>query len=127
MIAQAYDALNFLGSVPWRINKNALKVVSAAWERGGEMAGLIPREMAPFSPRSKTALMMRPQPFNLMTTVGNVSTTIFLLAHISSCGIASPLSLITMVGKASIFIFRLDPCYIAQRSCNSAQSMCARI
>ena len=66
---QAYDALNFLGSIPWRINKQALEVLSSAWERGGNIGGLIPRSIPPAPTRTRLNMILRRQPFNMITQV----------------------------------------------------------
>jgi DNA-directed RNA polymerase len=41
-LSQVFEALNFLGSVPWRINDRVLKVVEQVWAQGGGLAE-IPR------------------------------------------------------------------------------------
>lgn len=35
-----YRVLNFLGSIPWRINKNVLRVVESIWDEGGDVGAL---------------------------------------------------------------------------------------
>ena len=70
---QTYDALNFLGSIPWRINKQALAVVDEAWTRGGAIAGLIPRSPPVQPTTSLTGLRTRTMPYNLMTQVSPLS------------------------------------------------------
>ena len=67
LVIQAYDALNFLGSTPWRINQQALAVLLMAWENGGNVAGLIPREAARPPSRPHTELALKHNRFNLVT------------------------------------------------------------
>eukprot|EP00884_Botryococcus_braunii_P018634 jgi/Botrbrau1/5454/Bobra.27_1s0005.1 len=44
---QVYNALNALGSVPWRINRRIFDVVEALWEGGGGVAALPTRRDTP--------------------------------------------------------------------------------
>lgn len=47
-LSKIYDPLNYLGSVPWRINSRVLDVVNTLWEAGGDVAGLVSsRPLAP--------------------------------------------------------------------------------
>lgn len=42
-----YDALNYLGSVPWKVNEPVLTVVDQLWAAGGGAAGMISRVDVP--------------------------------------------------------------------------------
>jgi DNA-directed RNA polymerase len=46
-MTQVYDSLNYLGSIPWRINPRVLAVVEALWSAGGGKAGLVPQHDKP--------------------------------------------------------------------------------
>lgn len=43
---QVYEALNALGAVPWKVNRQVLQTVSAAWAAGGIVAKLPDRRLA---------------------------------------------------------------------------------
>lgn len=72
---QAYDALNFLGSIPWRVNKQALAALSAAWAKGGDIGGLIPRTLAPSPMRCRLTMVLRHHPYNLTIQVNPVCSS----------------------------------------------------
>lgn len=41
-----YEALNALGAVPWKVNRQVLQTISAAWDAGGVIAKLPDRRLA---------------------------------------------------------------------------------
>lgn len=46
-----YSALNALQNTGWRINKRVMEVMELLWERGGDRAGLPPKEGRPIPPK----------------------------------------------------------------------------
>lgn len=46
-----YGALNSLQNTGWRINKRIMEVMQQLWERGGDRAGLPPKEGRPIPPK----------------------------------------------------------------------------
>ncbi|MBV9842979.1 MAG: hypothetical protein JOY99_15840 [Sphingomonadaceae bacterium] len=49
-LTRVYEAVNHLQETPWRINRRVLEVMRAAWDGGGSLGGLPPREALPLPP-----------------------------------------------------------------------------
>ncbi|KAK4536794.1 hypothetical protein CDCA_CDCA09G2819 [Cyanidium caldarium] len=49
-LSEVFAGLNALGATPWRINRPVLEVVERLWQRGGDIAGLVPRADLPPPP-----------------------------------------------------------------------------
>lgn len=47
-LSKIYEPLNYLGSIPWRINTRVFDVVKTLWANGGDVAGLVSNR--PFPP-----------------------------------------------------------------------------
>ena len=50
-LTHVFDALNTLGSLPWKINKRLLKVIESIWSSGGGVAEIPPRADVPLPVR----------------------------------------------------------------------------
>jgi DNA-directed RNA polymerase len=46
-----YEAVNHIQETPWRVNRRVLDVMREAWEGGGQLGGLPPREDYPLPPK----------------------------------------------------------------------------
>jgi DNA-directed RNA polymerase len=50
-LSLVYDAVNHIQETPWRINRRVLDVMRAAWDGGGNLGGLPPRDDYPLPPK----------------------------------------------------------------------------
>jgi DNA-directed RNA polymerase len=50
-LTPVYEALNHIQETPWRINRKVLEVMREAWDGGGNLAALPPRDDRPLPPR----------------------------------------------------------------------------